>query len=114
MQFNNEHFVNLLQEEEEDLVESDEDETKANQASHNKQWRKTSKTTTIFFNFLQFLNVFISFQLPKTWRNYPMTRFAEGIPLPYVNPDTENPPRNQQFLTAAPKGHKSRRIDKRR
>ena len=45
MQFNNEHFVNLLQEEEEDLVESDEDETKANQASHNKQWRKTSKTT---------------------------------------------------------------------
>ena len=43
MQFNNEHFVNLLQEEEEDLVESDEDETKANQASHNKQWRKTSK-----------------------------------------------------------------------
>ena len=45
MQFNNEHFVNLLQEEEEDLVESDEDEIKANQASHNKQWRKTSKTT---------------------------------------------------------------------
>ena len=113
MQFNNEHFVNLLQEEEEDLVESDEDETKANQASHNKQWRKTSKTITIFF-FQNFLNFFISFQLPKTWRNYPMTRFAEGIPLPYVNPDTENPPRNQQFLTAAPKGHKSRRIDKRR
>ena len=45
MQFNNEHFVNLVQEEEEDLVESDEDEIKANQASHNKQWRKTSKTT---------------------------------------------------------------------
>ena len=34
----------ILQEEEEDFVESDEDnDNKPNQASHNKEWRKTSK-----------------------------------------------------------------------
>ena len=37
----------ILQEEEEDFVESDEDETKANQASHNQAWRKTSKNSLV-------------------------------------------------------------------